>query len=282
MNNDLNIFDIYCDDVEQIELLSKEEEQELYNKYLNGDIDARNKLIINNLKLVRKLVGKYKKRDLPISDIAQDLSMYLFTILENYDPSKGCKLSTYAQTCLEYKLIECLDKEIKNPLFTRRDRFDFNLISKFYYTFANKYGYYPDIETTSKNINISEKRIHYLLKLSTCCISYDTLINENDISVDCDEYSNKKPEYLFDEVNTEDNICKKLDYELLKKKILSNKRLTNVEKRNISMMYGFNDEIVKTFREVGNIFNISGSAVEVSVRNGIKKIRSIPFIKEYK
>lgn len=280
MNRDLNIFDVYCDDVEQIELLSKEEEEEFYNKYLNGDVDARNKLVINNLKLIRKLVGKYKGKNISIADITQDLSLYLFKILENYDPSKGCKLSTYAQTCLEYRLIECVDKEIKNPLFTRKDRLEFNTINKFYYSFANKNGHFPDIETISMNTDISSKRIRYLLELSTCFISYDTLVNELEL-VEEEEYIDKKPDYLFDEVNTEDNICKKLDYELLKKKILSNQNLTQTEKRNIRMMYGFDDNIVKTFREVGNIYNISGSAVEGSIRNGIKKIKSIPFIKEY-
>ena len=53
MTNDLNSYDLYCDDIESTEVLTPQEEQELLIRYHNGDYEARNKLVESNLRLVR-------------------------------------------------------------------------------------------------------------------------------------------------------------------------------------------------------------------------------------
>lgn len=286
MIKDLNNYELYCEDIEEIELLSKEEEQELFTRYHNGDIEARNKLIESNLKLIRKLVSKYKNLHISLGDLTQDLSLYLFKIIENFDPSKGYKLSTYTQRCLELKMIEYLDKQIKSPLLTKRDRIELNIINKFYYNYANKNGNFPDIETISKSTNFPEKRIIYLFNASNCCISLNGLIDDNYWeTMEQDDFENidvyRKSNYIPDESNPEEEVCSRLKYIALKELILSNNQLTETEKRNISSMYGFFDGKAKTFREVGKKYNVSGSAIEVSIKSGMKKIRRIPFIKEF-
>lgn len=287
MIKDLNNYELYCEDIEEIELLSKEEEQELFTRYHNGDIEARNKLIESNLKLIRKLVAKYKNLHISLGDLTQDLSLYLFNIIENFDPSKGCKLSTYTQRCLEFKMIEYLDKQIKNPLLTKRDRIELNIINKFYYNYANKNGNFPDIETISKNTNISQKRVTYLFNISSCCVSLNGLIDDNYWeTMEQDDFENidiyRKSNYIPDNSDPEEEVCSRLKYIALKELILSNNQLTETEKRNISSMYGFFDGEAKTYREVGEKYNVSGSAIETSIKSGMKKIRRISSIDEFK
>ena len=85
MTNDLNSYDLYCDDIESTEVLTPQEEQELLIRYHNGDYEARNKLVESNLRLVRKLVSKYKGLNISLGDLVQDLSLYLFTVVDNFD-----------------------------------------------------------------------------------------------------------------------------------------------------------------------------------------------------
>lgn len=287
MANDLKSYNLYCSDLEGIKSLSKEEEQELFIRYHNGDMEARNKLIKSNLKLIRKLITKYKRLNISLEDLTQDLSLYLFKVIDNFDLSKGYKFSTYAQKCLEFKIIEYLDKQIKNPLLTKKDRNEFNMINKFYYEYANKNGDFPDIETISKNTNISQKRITYLFNISNCFISLNGLIDDNYWeTMEQDDFENedvyRESNYIPDKSNLEEEVCSKLKYIALKELILSNNQLTETEKRNISIMYGFFDGEVKTYREVGKIYGVSGSAIELSVRSGMKKIRRITNIEEFK
>lgn len=287
MTKDLNNYDLYCDDIEDIEVLTSQEEQELFNRYYNGDIEARNKLIEANLKLIRKLTSKYKNLNISLGDLIQDLSLYLFNIIDNFDLSKGYKFSTYAQKCLEFRMIEFLDRQIKSPLLTKRDRIELNIINKFYYNYANETGNFPDIETIANNTNISKKRITYLFNASAYCVSLDGVIDDNYYeTMEQDDFENsdiyRKENYIPDNTELEEEICSKIKYEDLKKLILSNSKLTDTEKRNISIMYGFFDGEVKTYREVGKKYDVSGSAIEASIRNGIKKLRKIPNIEEFK
>ena len=287
MTNDLNSYDLYCDDIESTEVLTPQEEQELLIRYHNGDYEARNKLVESNLRLVRKLVSKYKGLNISLGDLVQDLSLYLFTVVDNFDLSKGCKLSTYAQRCLKFRLTDYLDRQIKNPLFTKKDRIEFSIINKFYYNYANENGYFPDIETIANNTNFSKKRITYLFNISNCTTSLNGLIDDNYWeTMEQDDFENedvyRKSNYISNSSNFEEEVCSKLKNEALKKLILSNNKLTDIEKRNISMMYGFDDGEYKTCREIGKIYNVSHSAIDCSVKNGIKKIKKIPGIKEFK
>ena len=237
--------------------------------------------------MVRKLVSKYKGLNISLGDLVQDLSLYLFTAVDNFDTSKECKFSTYAQRCLKLRLIEYLDKQIKNPLLTKRDRIEFNIINKFYYNYANENGSFPDIETISNGTDISQKRITYLFNVSTCCVSLNGLIDDNYWeTMEQDDFENedvyRKSNYIPNSIDLEEKVCSKLKHEALKKLILSNDKLTDIEKRNISMVYGFEDGEYKTCREVGKVYNVSHSAIDCSVKNGIKKIKKIPGIKEFK
>lgn len=91
----------------------------------------------------------------------------------------------------------------------------------------------------------------------------------------------EKSNYIPNSSNLEEEVCSRLKYETLKKLILSSSKLTDIEKRNISMMYGFDDGDYKTCKEVGKVYNVSHSAIDCSVKNGIKKIKRIPGIKEF-
>lgn len=286
MTDDLKNYVLYCNELNDIKVLSKEEEKELFKRYYAGDMNARNKLIESNLKLIRKLVGKYKNLNISLGDLTQDLSLYLFTIIDNFDLSKGYKFSTYAQKCLYLRLLDYLDKQIKNPLLTTKDRIELNIVNKFCYNYINENGMAPDIKIICDNTKLSEKRVTYLFNISNCCISLNGLIDDNHYeTMEQDDFENadiyKSSNYISSGNDFEEEICSKLRYIRLKKLILSSKRLTDIEKRNISIMYGFYDGEVKTYRQVAEVYNISVSAVEASVKNGIKKIRKIKGINDF-
>ena len=71
----------------------------------------------------------------------------------------------------------------------------------------------------------------------------------------------------------EDIICSKLAYKKLKEDILKDKKLTDAEKKCISSVYGFFDDIPKDYKEVSKIFNVSPQTVKQRTTSGIKKIR---------
>lgn len=80
------------------ELLSVYEEQSLLREAQAGDENAREKLILCNMKLVQAVVKQYEnhERDITADDLMADGVMGLSKAIDKYDESFGTRLSTYA------------------------------------------------------------------------------------------------------------------------------------------------------------------------------------------
>lgn len=84
--------------------LSKEEEQLCIEKHLNGDKDARNKLIEHNLRLVAHIVKKYESKG-NTDDLISIGTIGLIKGIDSYKPQKKVKLTTYAAKCAENEIL---------------------------------------------------------------------------------------------------------------------------------------------------------------------------------
>ena len=87
---------MYLREIGQIPLLSYEEEIEYAQKVLNGDEEAKQKLIESNLRLVVSIAKKHTNRGLKMLDLIQEGNMGLMKAVEKFEYEKGFKFSTYA------------------------------------------------------------------------------------------------------------------------------------------------------------------------------------------
>jgi RNA polymerase sigma-B factor len=71
--------------------------RELFRRYKEeGDEEARNKLVVNHLNLVRYLASKFKNRGEPLDDLVQVGTIGLIKAIDRFDPSRGLEFTTYA------------------------------------------------------------------------------------------------------------------------------------------------------------------------------------------
>ena len=77
-------------------ILSPEEEVDLFKRYRNGDKNARNIIIEKNLRLVIMIAKKYINRGVEFQDLIQEGNLGLITAVDKFDVSLGTKFSTYA------------------------------------------------------------------------------------------------------------------------------------------------------------------------------------------
>ncbi len=85
--------------------LSEDEENYYVSRFLEGDKDARNKLIIHNLRLVAHIVKKYETKNISSDDLISIGTIGLIKGIDSYRPSKGVKLTTYAAKCAENEIL---------------------------------------------------------------------------------------------------------------------------------------------------------------------------------
>lgn len=83
------------------EPLDSVEEEEMINKMLNGDKNARNILIEHNLRLVAHIVKKFDKNNNDTDDLISIGTIGLIKGIDSYNRSRATKITTYAARCVE-------------------------------------------------------------------------------------------------------------------------------------------------------------------------------------
>lgn len=84
--------------------LSREEEKKYLDRWLAGDLEARNILVEHNLRLVAHIVKKYYQND-DADDLISIGSIGLIKGINTYRPDKGVRLATYASRCIENEIL---------------------------------------------------------------------------------------------------------------------------------------------------------------------------------
>ncbi len=90
--------------------LSQEKELEYLIKHENGDKDAREELIVHNLRLVVYIAKKFENTGIPIEDLISIGTLGLIKAVNTFRISKNIKLATYASRCIENEILMYLRK----------------------------------------------------------------------------------------------------------------------------------------------------------------------------
>ncbi len=87
------------------EPLSSDEEDECIKLMMNGDIEARNKLIEHNLRLVAHLCKRYEDKNISSDDLISIGTIGLIKGIDSYNPNKKIKITTYIAKCAENEIL---------------------------------------------------------------------------------------------------------------------------------------------------------------------------------
>src|ERR687897_3631014 len=87
---------LFLRDVRRHPLLTAEEEIELAKRIERGDLEAKERMVTSNLRLVVSLAKKYQGHELSLLDLIQEGILGLIRAVEKFDWRRGYKFSTYA------------------------------------------------------------------------------------------------------------------------------------------------------------------------------------------
>lgn len=85
--------------------LSKKEEEQYLDRVRMGDINARNKLVEHNLRLVAHIIKKYYAVASDQDDLVSIGTIGLIKAINTFDGNKNIKLSSYASRCIENEIL---------------------------------------------------------------------------------------------------------------------------------------------------------------------------------
>ncbi len=91
-----DVTQIYLNEIGMSPLLTPTEERELSRRVVQGDFEARQKMIEHNLRLVVNIAKHYINRGMTLLDLIEEGNIGLMHALEKFDPERGFRFSTYA------------------------------------------------------------------------------------------------------------------------------------------------------------------------------------------
>lgn len=93
--------------------LSKEEEDDLVSKLIEGDESIRSILIERNLRLVVYIARKFENTGVNVEDLISVGTIGLIKAVNTFDPNKKIKLATYGSRCIENEILMYLRRNSK-------------------------------------------------------------------------------------------------------------------------------------------------------------------------
>jgi RNA polymerase primary sigma factor len=155
-------------------LLAPAEELELAKRIERGDLDAKERLVTSNLRLVVSIARKYQNvGELSLLDLIQEGMFGLIRAAEKFDWRKGFRFSTYATLWIRQAIGRALDERgrtIRLPInVAQRER----KIAAAERTLATRLGRPPTLEETAAEAELEPRQIEELRDVARKVTSLD-------------------------------------------------------------------------------------------------------------
>ena len=115
-------FRVYLEQVRRIKLLTREEEAERARLSAAGDGEARDALILSNLRYVVAVALMYRRRcRLPLLQLINEGNMGLVKAASKYDAARGHRFISYAKWWVKYYILRAITDHYTGGIAARRD-----------------------------------------------------------------------------------------------------------------------------------------------------------------
>ena len=162
----------------QLKTLTEEEKIQLLRKAQSGDGEARDKLVLGNLRLVLSVVQRFSNRSENMDDLFQVGVIGLIKAIDNFNLDLDVKFSTYAVPMCIGEIRRYLRDD--NPLRVSRSMRDTAYKAmQIKERLTNELGYEPSVERIAKELDMKKSDVVIALEAIVDPVSiYDTVYSD--------------------------------------------------------------------------------------------------------
>lgn len=256
---------IYLNEINQIPLLSAEDEKELAIKAAQGDSAAKEKLINSNLKLVVSIAKKFQGNGISFLDLIQEGNIGLIAAIDKFDTSLGYRFSTYAYYWIKTTISRAVNQQnrsIRIPVYMVEKLSKYKKIEQ---ELSQKYNREPTENEIAEKMDISVGEIRELKEYLSDAISLDAPIGddkEDSFGSFVEDSSNGNPADNYEKEDMSKILLKVLD------------TLPEREAGILKMRFGIGYSSPLTLEEVGKRYSLTRERVRQIESSALKKMRN--------
>src|SRR5437016_11587782 len=235
----------YLKEIGRIPLLTPEQEIELAGKIKKGDVAARERMILANLRLVVTIAHDYANLGLSLLDLISEGNIGLTKAVERFDPTKGAKLSTYAAWWIKQSIKRALANQSKTIRLPVHLVDKISKVRRVSLQMSDELGREPTDEELGEEIGISSEKVARLKSLGIRPASLDAPIGDDDSSEFGDVIGDEEAQTPF-ELLRDKNLRGEVDGLI--------EALDSREKKIISQRFGLDGGKPKTLEDISKNF----------------------------
>ncbi len=267
---------MYLREIGKVPLLNSEEEVALAKAMEKGDIEAKQKIIKSNLRLVVSIAKRFTGKSLSLLDLIQEGNIGLFRAVEKFDYKKGYKFSTYATWWIRQAITRSLadqSRTIRIPVHMVENINKFQQVER---RLVQELGREAMPEEIASEMGEELVKVNHIIKISQETISLGTPVGdegEDSILEDFIEDQKTLPPDRRAALEILRNYVRDVMLEL-----------TPREQKVLEMRFGLLDGVSHTLEEVGREFDVTRERIrqiEAKALEKIEKIKGIEKLKDY-
>jgi RNA polymerase primary sigma factor len=257
---------LFLKGIGKVRLLTAQEEGNLAKRIERGDLDAKQKMVESNLRLVVSIAKNYRNQGLPFLDLIQEGAVGLVRAAEKFDYRRGFKFSTYATWWIRQAIARSLADKARTIRIPVHIVEKLNKIRRAERSLATALGHEPTPEEIAEVTGIDPEEIDSIRRSAQAPISLEKPVGDEEESEFGQLIADERAESPYERA-----------VEILTKEALREalENLSYRERRVLELRYGIGGEHPRTLDEVGHTFNVTRERIRQIENRSLEKLQNL-------